>query len=264
MVEQPVWSDDELRVIADRIQRVYERVFGGNQSRMARSLSLSQPVVSRVLSGRQLPSRRMIEALASHPAVNSEFLLGGHGDPEAKPSPVPTEGLPVAVCPLPGLPAHYRQFLTGQYVTCCDLVTDTRYLVEITPASSLAQSPELCIAPGDWLVIETDPVALRVPALLDGRLCLVAPRTGNRKDVDFVRVRVAYGTGALFGTPIGAVQAEIPPRTGVHRHRGLVFDEPPAKPSRPKTAEKRDEYGSHRLSFEEIVGVVVELRRRNV
>src|SRR5262245_10234320 len=95
-----------MRLLADR-------VWGGNPARMAREVGVSTAAVSRVLSGEQVPSTRLIEALAHRSEINIHWLLTGEGDPLAEAGAGAGRSCPIADHLLPGTPEEYPDRLSG-------------------------------------------------------------------------------------------------------------------------------------------------------
>jgi transcriptional regulator with XRE-family HTH domain len=64
-----------------RIIQVMELIFAGSQRQLAEAVHMSPAMISRVVSGKRDPSKRLIKAISQLPEVNADWLLTGNGDP---------------------------------------------------------------------------------------------------------------------------------------------------------------------------------------
>src|SRR5262245_59192177 len=83
-------SLDATGQLAARMRWLAERLWQNNQARLAAELRVSPPVISRVLTGKQPPTGKLLAALLScHPEVNLHWLLTGGGQPLSEPGVAP-------------------------------------------------------------------------------------------------------------------------------------------------------------------------------
>ncbi len=60
-------SPDESHPLTQRMARLAQEVWKGNQADMARALGVSPPVISRILTGQQEPTGKVLAAAPSRP-----------------------------------------------------------------------------------------------------------------------------------------------------------------------------------------------------
>ena len=72
---------DAAAPLTRRIEQLLRLEWADNKSAMARVLGVSQPVISRVTSGRQEPPASLLLALAKRPRMNLRWLFLGEGEP---------------------------------------------------------------------------------------------------------------------------------------------------------------------------------------
>lgn len=109
--------------LLDRIRHLFERTWNRNQRRMAEAIGISQPTLSRVLSGTQKPGRSLLLALGTFPGIDIEWLLHGRGKaPFQDPVQLVLRSgfLPVSTRLLPGAPGDYPHQLTGDYAPAAE------------------------------------------------------------------------------------------------------------------------------------------------
>src|SRR5262245_26969398 len=94
-----------------RIDWLLKQCFGNNIAWMARALGVTHAALSRVLLG-QMPSGRMLEALAQRAGVNAQWLLGGAAQGERGRGPGAV-CCPVADALIPGSPWAYPERLSA-------------------------------------------------------------------------------------------------------------------------------------------------------
>src|SRR6059058_3446800 len=66
-----------VRAIGARFRQYLEREWRGSQSALAAEVGVSQPAISRVACGEQLPSGRLLLGLRTHTSLNMDWLLLG-------------------------------------------------------------------------------------------------------------------------------------------------------------------------------------------
>jgi len=187
MPRQTRYAGQDLTTLGGRFEYLLQHGWGGRQREMAADLGVSQGLISKVARGEQAPGPKLIEALAGHPKVNARWLLEGVGEPLVPASrsvPAGDLSLPVSRCILPGRPEEHPTLLTGLYLQAGGLFRPTMYLLEVVPDDPIVRVPELRVAVGDLLVMESDGAVWRSnPQILAGRL--VAVRQGGGRGAGF-------------------------------------------------------------------------------
>lgn len=167
----PESEDAVARTVAarDRVKYLLAHHWRGNQREMARALSVSQGLISKVVNGQQNPGRRLLAALAARPEINAEWVRSGVGQPV----PFPEDGsLPVVAGVLPGPPLRFPQLLTGtRHPVARGLDRPTRYWHQIGSRSPLVRDPSQRLVPGDLLLMETAADWVGRSDMTMGRLC---------------------------------------------------------------------------------------------
>src|SRR5687768_838472 len=97
-----------------RIMRLSKLVWASNRTQMARDVGTDQSTVSKVLAGKQEPSARFLEGLATCSRVNAVWLFTGQGEPLIQGGTHAASGLfrPLLDELLPGPPKEHRSQLT--------------------------------------------------------------------------------------------------------------------------------------------------------
>jgi hypothetical protein len=261
----------------DRVIRLLDLRFGGNQREAARALGKSQALISRLVHGFRPVTDQFLEALAGLPDVNPRWVFEGVGDP-LLPSTAGT--LPVSDVVLPGEPMSYMGLMRGdRHPVAQTLERGTRYWLRLNPRSPLVSFTELQIRAGDLLLVETAQDHLDRSDVLNRQL--VALAVAGEDGVDYAFAQIILESGRLFAklyraptaTAIGvvrAVPAQVttgkrvrqrilgPKRLGDSQEAGEWagrMERPPAAAISPKS-------GLVRLSnVHQIVGLVLKLER---
>lgn len=169
-----------------RIVRLSELVWGGNRSQMGRDLGVDQSAISKVLAGKQEPSAKLLEKLASHPRVNSVWLFTGVGEPLIEGGLRPGVG---GYCPLldellPGPLAEHRDRLSGvSYPVASPFDTPTSYWYRV-PANTPVTISDHKVQGGDLFLIETDPTWTHKSAAVLGKFCGFPVKKGKKEAVE--------------------------------------------------------------------------------
>ena len=201
------YANQPLDTPGGRVELILREVYHGDQSKMAAETGNSQPQISLVARGERFPGPRFIENLARNPRVNVEWLRTGIGEPFIpEQRPVSTSGLSL---PVYKHPTHRTSGDSGLrpelHLRVGDLFGPTMYLLEAQSDDPVVHTPELKIAPGDLLVMETDHTAWGGnPRSLIGKLVVVRLRGSDGVDYTLARVESSPDTGRLtaniFGT----------------------------------------------------------------
>jgi hypothetical protein len=275
---------------ADRVRHVLWALFAGSQTALAASVRASQSAISRVVSGKQEPSVKMMRSMATLPGVDKKWALEGIGVCPETPEPVLASEpfLPVVDEVFPKMTADRQRDVSSERRAIAPSdYRPTRYFFRVSSLSVLTQVPELRIAAADLLLVETD--ASRWDgnlAYLSGRLCATS-REGEPGNWQFVRARWVGGQGPdlaplsfdlLRGegaSALGRKKDERPTRRIVTRptnddslnqaNRADVAEkkEVPIVPESRGSEARSEAPGGHLdvLTPFEIIGVVVQLLR---
>src|SRR6266542_941217 len=172
--------------LTERMLLIADRIWKGNQAQMAKDLGVSPPVISRVLTGKQQPTGKLLAALLSrHPEVNLHWLLTGQGQPLLD-SSAPAGGgrfRPVVDDLLPGPPAEHSERLSGLgYPVADTFYSTTSYWYRVPPAAPMVTSSEK-VATGDLMLIETDEKWTRRWGAVLGKFCVFRLGRGRRERI---------------------------------------------------------------------------------
>jgi hypothetical protein len=163
-----------LSPICQRMDWLLRHIWANNMTQLARDLGVSQTAVARVLAG-QVPSGRMMEALATRHAVNLRWLLTGQGQETL--GQVGAAGgafWPVVTRLLPGRPVDNPELLGPLTLPAASaFLLECPYWVQVTSAMPVVSSATWGIGAGDWLLVETAERWTRRPEAYLGRLIAV-------------------------------------------------------------------------------------------
>lgn len=152
--------------IGRRLQSFLAHSNAGSQNALSKKLGLSQPAISRVLAGEQLPSGRLLLALLERSELNIEWLLSGRGrmfrnskatSGTTKESTPTASPILVAKHPLPGSPSQCRDQLCEESSISSKLFpTESSYFLQAQMKDPVVKSTWHKIKAGDLLLMETD------------------------------------------------------------------------------------------------------------
>jgi hypothetical protein len=156
----------------ERVLRLFELLFDGNQGRASRALGMSQPNLSRIINGVRPPTDRLIELLAQQPSVNSRWLYDGLGEPLI---PVTSGTLPVTTNILPGPPIAHTNLLSGDRHPIANVLeNESRYWLKLLPDNPILHANMYHVNPGDLLLVETARDQLDRNDIVLGHLCALS------------------------------------------------------------------------------------------
>lgn len=255
---------DETTLAGSRFQFVLQQIFDGLQSRMAEAIECSQPMISRIVTGKQAPGPHVMAKLASLNELNPNWVYTGEGVP-FRGTERSCEGrtasyiLPVVRHPLMDSPVRADLIGSGgMYPVAAESYAPTRYWLEVVENDDLTPQKReyLGLRPHDLLLIETNPAVLGMMQHALRRLCVVA----TSQDV----LRLAQvGNGTANNTPgIDGLAADYltEPQSAAEKltkeRRGGKL---PAKPAAAAVANLVEN-----ITADRIRGIVVLLVRRTV
>ena len=193
---------DAAAPLTRRIEQLLRLEWAENKSAMARALGVSQPVISRVTSGRQEPPASMLLALAKQPRMNLRWLFLGEGEPLTQRDLGAGGGrfCPVARRLLPGAPGDFPHLLEGASRPVADaFYSDTAYWFAVPPDCPLAAEEEEKVKAGDFLLMETSPEWTRRVERMYFRV--IALRQGGGGEDTFLLGRLGWGEADPLETP---------------------------------------------------------------
>jgi hypothetical protein len=249
---------------ADRIQQLLTLLYDGNQSKMAEDIGIAQPVISRVVTGKHQPGKRLLSAIAAHPKVNPGWLATGLGDPllsAVRPETTSGWPVPIARCLLPGLPVEHHHLLTPE-VHYVPGVTyrDTIYAIRARDCMTdqLAQLHRILAA--DLLLVDADATAWKKSInVLEGKLCAIRTAAGDMHSIQFHQVFVnERGNGIFYETDdqiqkrLGQIadSREVRKQYGKEQRSILLDGDGSENPKQIETLKAND-----------LLGIAIELRR---
>jgi hypothetical protein len=175
----------------DRVRKLLREFWNGNQSQMSRDTNCAQATLSLIANGKKEPGKRVLTLIAAHPAINSDWVFHGKGEPytdQASTAASETPSLPVADKPLPGLPsAHVGLLLDERQVVVPELANPDSYFLRLSSDEPISRQTEMQVAPGDRLLIDMTPAAIPKMESLYEKLCVVRhPRNPERAALGLV------------------------------------------------------------------------------
>jgi hypothetical protein len=151
---------------SDRVRRLLAEVWQGNQSALARDVACSQPLLSKIIHGKQEPGRSLLERIARHPGINPSWVLSGEGQPLVELEDV--HSLPVSFEVLAGPPLEYpRRLQPERFPIPTALYRASRYWLRLRPDQPVAKLHYDGIRHGDLMLLETDRKVIQSEAIID-------------------------------------------------------------------------------------------------
>jgi hypothetical protein len=148
--EQVKWQ----KAARERLVLVLERLFDGNQSRLARALGVTQALVNIVVRKVQPPTRNLMTRLGGVERVNRLWAETGEGEPLL---PDVRCTLPVSDVLLPGPLADNTALMTGERVAVASAYDrPTCYFWRLSSDHPAVAVARWRLTPGDLLLLETE------------------------------------------------------------------------------------------------------------
>jgi hypothetical protein len=158
----------KVPALIHRIEWLLKEKWENNIAYMARDLKVSHAALSRVLRG-QMPSGKMLEALARRADVDAQWLLAG--DANAPPGRgIGATLLPIADALLPGPPQACPERLSPAALPVASpLLLENAYWYRVRPDDPIASDESSRVVAGDYLLIEASERWTRRPEAFCGR-----------------------------------------------------------------------------------------------
>jgi len=165
--EQVEWQ----KAARERLVLVLDRLFDGNQTRLARALGVTQALVNIVVREVQPPTRNLIARLGAVERVNPHWAATGEGEPFL---PDTRGTLPVSEVPLPGPPADHAALMTRErYAVIPAFERQSCYMWRLPAGHPATAVDAWRLLPGDLLLLETAREVTTVPAAFTGKMCVL-------------------------------------------------------------------------------------------
>lgn len=193
---------------------VLDRLFDGNQTRLAKALGVTQALVSMVVRGVQPPTRDLMARLAGIDRVNPEWVVTGDGDPIL---PDIRGTLPVSDDLLPeppsGRDARERFPIARGY----DL--PSRYFWRVPADHPAVAVPDWRLRSGDLILLDTAREMTSDLERFVGRMCVITAEPLGRRELVYGLVYRDDQSRPVFGTPTPVRRYRVP-RPADHRPAG--------------------------------------------
>lgn len=216
---------------AQRIVDLMESISNGNQREFARLAGCSQPVISRIINGKQQPGRKLLERIAKLDGVDRDSLLatlisGTNMDL------ISQSMVHIAYSLLDGPPSTRKDQLTDGTVTLSpSLYRPSLYAVRARTCEPAFDDPSEQMRADDLIVIESSMERVRKNLqMLNGKLCVIVTQGENNDTITLKRVRLKYNSKR----GIQEVHTLADSKVGTHqdkKHEGkylrnIQFDKP--------------------------------------
>lgn len=168
-------QSDKRPALCQRIEWLLIHQWGNSITLMANAMHASRPALTRVIAG-QLPSGRMLEALASRASINVNWLLTGEGKAVAG----RTDAVPVATRLLSGPVGRHPELLSRFTLPVASpFVLEAPYWFQVTPETPIVREKSGSVVNGDYLLIETSARWTDRLEAYAGRLVVLREAEGN-------------------------------------------------------------------------------------
>jgi hypothetical protein len=165
--EQVEWQ----QAARERLLLVLEHLFGGNQSRLARALGVTQALVNIVVHEVQPPTRNLMARLGAVPRVNPRWADTGEGQPIL---PEYRGTLPVSHVLLPGPPAeHLPRPNRKRFAVASEYERPSCYFWRLPAGHPAVAVDAWRLLPGDLLLLETSRDVVEARGGLYRRWCVL-------------------------------------------------------------------------------------------
>ena len=243
-----------LSASAKKIVELIATVANGSQRDFSRIVGCSQPVISRIVNGKQEPGRELLERIAKLDSVDRDSLLATLKAEETITRFNETT-VAIATCLLDGSPStRCDQLTSGTLVLSTAIYRPSLYAVAARACEPAFSDPLEEMLPNDLIVIESSLDGLRKNLFsLNNKLCVVVTRT-SRGDVITLRRVFVVLDGDLPRLTI-CIKVSASDEASTNEPQGRVIhldeDEPLRTPTRSNQV----------IELGDIVGVGIELVR---
>jgi len=247
-----------LSTSAQMVTELVERISSGNQRAFARAVGCSQPVLSRILNGRQQPGRELLERIAALPGVDRDELLATLKVDTTLDRAAETM-VPVANSLLDGNPASRPDQLTARTIILSpDVYRPSLYAVSAKACEPAYSDALERMRADDLIIIESKVEGMRRNLqILNGKLCVIVVRGSKGNTITLRRVWVKFDAKqadwAVRTCPDAKVENFRSDKYGNRLLRSIVIDLPEALPE--------PEYVDQVVDVNDIVGIAVQLVR---
>lgn len=221
---------------------------GGSQKGLAKKLSCSQPMLSRLLSGKQPPSKSLLHRIEQLANIDATLLADFPSQVE---SPAARYTIPIASSLIRGLPAdHTSQLTTNILPVSHTTFAESVYAVSVGKCSASLDLQRESLRQDDHLIVDSDPARWRSSVhTLHGKLCVIEQEAG----VFLQRVEVAYDDSEATWRIRAAERSEKDLFVGA---RVLDISDPDERPSSEEA--EQEESKDQTLGVDAVVGVVIQ------
>ena len=231
-------------------------MMSGNQRDFARKVGCSQPLLSRIVTGKQEPGKELLQRIARYCGMDPAELLATLEIPLTFGNAATT--IPVAQGLLDGSPATLRHELTTDTLTVAPTVyRDSLYAVVAKRCEPAFSDPSELMRGDDLLVIDSSMERVEKNLLtLNGRLCVVARRSGSNT-ITLRRVWVTFDIREKHFTVRTCPDAKVAhfrdSKFGNRQPRSIQLDDPETLPE--------ENFVDQVINVNDIAGVAIELVR---
>jgi hypothetical protein len=254
-----------VKAIGARFRQYLDHVWHGNQSALAKAIAVSQPPISRVTTGEQLPSGILLLALRERTNLNLDWLLSEHGQMLLVDG-IGSPTVPVADRPLPGPPSSHLSLLSGDLVAGFGSVRPTQYWLRVQKNDAILHSAYWKIKAGDLLLFDTDRSVFPEPDRVENELWIA--RHEKRGECSYKLAEVSNIDGVLLADTFemdverSAYEEVIEIRKRDGEYEASISVRPSKKKVRLQPRSPEWLPNEHRVTFDDLVARKLVLLRR--
>lgn len=249
----------QLSASAQKIAELVETRSGGNQREFARLVGCAQPVVSRILNGKQEPGRDLLERIAKLENVDRDELIATL-ETQGEIDRASRTQVPIASTLLDGHPASRQELLTINTVAVSPTVfRASLYAIPARACEPAFSNPSERMRADDLIVIESSVERLRSNLqALNGKLCVVFSEGRSGNTITLRRVWISFDDSSndwvIQTCPDSKLKSYLDKKIDGKRLRSIQLDPPEDKPAEKQFAEEA-------VDIDNIVGIAIELIR---
>jgi transcriptional regulator with XRE-family HTH domain len=178
-------SEPEVRAIGQRFKTYLDSEWRANQSTLADKVGVSQPAISRVAAGEQLPSGKLLLALSKNTNLNVDWLLRDRGAMLLREgrslSGKTLPAIPIVEHPLPGPPKDHASLLAGESLAGCGInFGPTQYWLRLHKNDPITRVNRQNVLPGDLVLLETNRELFPEPESILEELWLIRIKSADK------------------------------------------------------------------------------------